>query len=365
MRAFFLLVLMLLIGFFGGLYADRVEPAKSLITQYIAPVLDRIVPDQPPKPEPEPVSPILLEEDEENLAPEALLAFGIETCFPRQTLTEVTERPWLNRDVNAQGLFDRAALPASPDLSDYPGLIKIEGIRSPLGNEREHCAAVRVAEHWFLTAAHCIIDLDIRTAKPTFDVIAITPSDDVRSEETQVVPLAGAICHAAYGMNRQQYPNDIALFYLEDVSAFEMVQIASLETAEHALTPADLRRTYISGWGKNGGTRYLQGGRISIVESGEAVLIGERIGPRGPNVGDSGAPLYLTTEEGPLVIGTLSQVTQDADQNGERSIYIRTKTMHDWISRTITICEQEDRYVCLPPPPVEAENITESVANNP
>ncbi|MEP1145368.1 MAG: S1 family peptidase [Henriciella sp.] len=363
MRAFFLTILAVILGFTGGLYADRIEPTKSLIAQHVSPLLSRILPSPP---EPEPVSPLPLSEEAEALTTAELAAFGIESCFPRAVLAETEDRPWLMRDVGSQGLFDEAALPTPPDLIDYPGLVKIEGIRSPIGTEREHCAAARVSEHWFLTAAHCIIDLDIETASPTYDIIAVTPSGDVRGEDTQVVPITGAVCHSAYEMNRQQYPNDIALFYLEDVSAFENVVIAELETPSHNLIPFDFRQIYVAGWGKNGGTRYLQGGPVALVEPGEAVLIGERIGPRGPNVGDSGAPLYLAREEGPLVVGTLSQVTQDAEQNGDRSIYIRTKSIHEWAMRTMAICEQNDGYVCTPTPPPTAPDVIseESVADS-
>jgi hypothetical protein len=335
MRGFLLLVLGVLFGVGAGIFAGRNEPTKTLIDTHVAPFLTLTAPP-----------PLALQGGQTAFSALDLAPLAIEPCFPRETPTPVSDRPWLTRDVNAQGLSSFEDLPASPDLAAYHGLIKIEGIRSPLGTEREHCAAVRVAEHWFLTAAHCIVDLDIRTARPTFDVIAVTPSADVRSAETQVVRLTGAVCHAAYGMNRQQYPNDVALFYLEDLSAFEDVAIAALEDGARGLIPADFEQTYVAGWGKNGGTRFLQGGAVEMAEIGEAVLIADKVGPKGPNVGDSGAPLYLETDEGPLVIGTLSQVTQDENFDGDRSIYIRTKTVYDWVQRTMAVCEQGGQYVC-------------------
>ena len=70
-------------------------------------------------------------------------------------------------------------------------------------------------------------------------MIAVTPDVDVRSEAIAVQSLKGAVCHSAYGMNRQQYPNDIALFYLDDIAAFEDVEIAQLETMETRLLPRD------------------------------------------------------------------------------------------------------------------------------
>ena len=352
MRGFMLLILGVLLGLSGGVFASQIEPSKSFVQDKLAPFLPKA-----PIVEPEQLLPLAI--GETHLSAEALAPFGIEPCFPRQEMTELSERPWLDREVDAAGLVDLDDLPPSPDLSRYPGLIKIEGMRSMLGTEREHCAAVRIAEHWFLTAAHCIVDLDIRTARPTYDVIAITPSADVRGADTQVVPLTGALCHGAYGMNRQQYPNDIGLFYLNDVTAFESVEIASLETADLSLIPADFRETYIAAWGKNGGTRYLQGGPVTMAEIGEAVITADKVGVKGPNVGDSGAPLYLETPDGPVVIGTLSQVTQDENEDGDTSIYVRTKSVHDWIQRTIAICEQDGVYTCLQP------EVSTSLVNNP
>ncbi|MHA7899334.1 MAG: trypsin-like serine protease [Henriciella sp.] len=346
MRVFLLFLLVLGLGFLGGVIADRMEPSKRLIDQHLKPLIDQVAP--PPPAAPEPIALLRLADGATTLAAAELAAYGIDACFPRQAPPPLQDRPWLNRDSNTGGLFDRGALPDAPDLTAHPGLIKIETIRSETGAEREHCAAVRVAEHWFLTAAHCLTSLERGAAKPVYDVIAITPSEDVHSEDTQVVSVTGAVCHAAYGRYRQQYPNDLALFYLADTTGFETVAIAPLETPEHGLIPFDFRRAYIAGWGKNGGTRYLQGTTVTIIEAGEAVLFGERIGPRGPNVGDSGAPLYLAREDGPLVVGTLSQVTQDQHQNGERSMYVRTKAIQDWVTRTIEICEQNGMYACAP-----------------
>ena len=365
MRVFVFFILVAVISFAGGIIADRVEPTKGLISQHAAPLIEQII--GPPKPAPAQDLPLRLADGESRLSAAELAAYGIESCFPKRALPPEEDRPWLNWSHQTAGVFDRGALPPAPDLADYPGLIKIEGIRTESGTEREHCAAVRVSEHWFLTAAHCILDLNYEAGQPTIDVIAITPFEDLTDEATEVVPLTGAICHSAYGTSRRQYPNDIALFYLRDVSAFEPVEIARLETPEHELIPFDFRRAHIAGWGKNGATRYLQGGPVTIVEAGEAVLIGERIGPRGPNVGDSGAPLYVTREDGPLVVGTLSQVTQDRNENGLRSVYVRTKTMQDWSTRARTICEQNGRYVCRPNIPATPEdaNGSESVAASP
>lgn len=364
MRILLVFLLALIIGFGAALFGERTEPTKSLIETHVTPLVEQVI--APPAPAPEPQSPLPIPPDQPALARSELSAFGIRPCFPNSSNPPLGERPWLRRDTTTQSLFDRGAIPPSPDLSDYPGLIKIEGIRSVTGDEREHCAAVRISEHWFLTAAHCLVGTQFPTPKIIHDVIAITPSDDVQSDTTEVSPVTGAVCHTAYGQGRQSALNDFALFYLNDVTAFASVAIAPLETPEHKLIPFDFRRTYIAGWGKNGGSRYLQGGPVGVFRAGEALLIAERIGTRGPNVGDSGAPLYLAREEGPLVVGVLSQVAQDSQENGERSIYVRAKAMQDWINRTMAICKQHGRYVCGPrivqsdPSPIETESVADS-----
>ncbi|MEO1303666.1 MAG: S1 family peptidase [Pseudomonadota bacterium] len=346
MRLFLIFFLALALGFFAALFGERAPSTKSLFETHVTPLVEQVI--SPPAPEPVATSPLPLAADQAFHARAELDAFGIRPCFPHTATEPPTEQPWLTRDTSAQALFDRGAIPPSPDLTDYPGLIKIEGIRSLDGDAREHCAAVRIAEHWFLTAAHCLSSAQFPAPQITYDAIAITPSDDVRSDTTEVAPIRGAICHTAYGQGRQSVMNDFALFYLDDVSAFAPVTIAALETPEDGLIPFDFRRTYIAGWGKNGGGRYLQGGPVNVIRAGEALLIAERIGTRGPNVGDSGAPLYLSRETGPIVVGVLSQVAQDSVENGERSIYVRAKSMHDWITRTLAICEQDGRYVCGP-----------------
>ena len=278
--------------------------------------------------------------------PQALESYGISNCFYGLSDEVSLDRPWLERETSLRRLTDIERPETFPDLAAHPGLIKMEIIRSKLGSDREHCSAVRVDEHWFLTAAHCFEREDPDRALPVFDVIAVTPSVDVRAEGTAAVPLKGALCHAEHGVSRYRYSTDIALFYVEDVSAFEAVKIAQLEHGGLQLNREAFGTSYISGWGHNGGSRYLQGGPVKVSIFGESVLVSERIGERGPNVGDSGAPLYIDYGDGPLVVGVLSQVTLDAEALGETGIYVRAKSVRDWVERVKHLCETDEGYVC-------------------
>lgn len=278
--------------------------------------------------------------------PAALETYGMRHCFYGLSDQVPLERPWLVRDTATRSLTDRDRPETFPDLAAHPGLVKIEIIHSKLGSDREHCSAVRVAAHWFLTAAHCFVAENPDRALPVFDVIAVTPSLDVKGEGTQVAPLAGALCHAEHGVSRYRYATDIALFFVAEIAAFDGVKIASLEYGGQHLSRDAFANSYISGWGHNGGSRYLQGGPVAVSLLGESVLVTQRIGARGPNVGDSGAPLYVDYGEGPLVVGVLSQVTQDEQARGETGIYIRVKSIRDWVERVKTVCEVDGAYVC-------------------
>ncbi len=345
MRIFLLIVLCLIFGGFAGVLADRNGATRGWIDQVYKPA---VLPVASPV-SPVPTLPGIPDVDEEFTgiySSETVKQYSIRRCFTSAVADTLPERPWLHRDANWVGLTDLETPKDFPDLSLYPGLVKIEIIHSRRGSDREHCSAVRVDTHWFLTAAHCFEAEDPDRALPVYDIIVVTPSHDVRTRETKVTSLAGAMCHAEHGVSRLRYPTDIALFYVEDVSQFSRVPVADLERSGQHLRRDAFENAYISGWGSNGGSRYLQGGPVSVIQYGESVLVSERVGERGPNVGDSGAPLYIDYGEGPLAVGILSQVTQDQEANGETGIFVRIKSVRDWIERTKSICEVDGAFVC-------------------
>ena len=345
MRIFLLVLLCLGFGVVAGVFADRHEQTRSWIEQVYQPAS---IPTASPVSAVPDLSGLTASETEFAgiYSEDTLAQYSIKRCFSSEGAEALSERPWLKRQENWVGLTDLTEPETFPDLGEYPGLVKIEIIHSRRGSDREHCGAVRVDEHWFLTAAHCIETEDPARALPVYDIIMLTPGLDVRAAEIKAAPIKGAMCHAEHGVSRLRYSTDIALFYVEDVSAFAAVSVANLERSSQHLRRDAFSKAYISGWGSNGGSRYLQGGPVSIIQHGESVLVSERVGERGPNVGDSGAPLYIDYGEGPLAVGVLSQVTQDLEAFGETGIFVRIKSIHDWIERTKAVCEDDGKFVC-------------------
>ena len=344
MRGFVLFFLALMMGGALGIVADRRSPTKDYIDEVYGGLFGQPVP--------------LMDENDVPIArthfgatpfsDAALAPFGIRKCLNRVEPDAPDQLPvWLSPDERRPSLTDPDIPETFPDLAVHPGLIKIEIIQTPLGTERAHCGATRIAEHWFLTAAHCLESEDPNKAKPTYDVIAVTPATDVRGPDVTVVPVTGAVCHDNHGTSRFRYPNDIALFYLEDVTAFRDVPIATLESDSMRLTPDTLSELYYAAWGSNGGSRFLRGGAMEMREVGEAVLVGRGTEGVSPDVGDSGSPIYVRGQDGPIVVGLLSQVTPDPGPNAGRSaVYVRAKSARGWIERTMAMCEQNGTYVC-------------------
>ncbi|MEM9668472.1 MAG: trypsin-like serine protease [Pseudomonadota bacterium] len=342
MRGLIFFVLTLLIGAAAGIYADRNEPTRSLIGDLYGRLLGSNV--------------VLTDNSGVEVAPrhfgsepftnEDLQLFSLRKCLKKPEREPPAGAVWLDPADRRPSLNDQVPPAVFPDLADHPGLVKFEIIQSPRGTERTHCAGVRISEHWFLTAAHCFEETDPGKRKPIYDVIAISQTEDVRTEGALATSITGAVCHASHGITYYKYPNDVALFYLDDVVAFEGVPIATLEDDDMRLNATSFDNAYYAAWGSNGGSRFLTGGPMRLDEIGEAVLNGAGSGSVSPAVGDSGSPLYVDYGDGPLVVGVLSQSNPGEAFDERVAVYVRVKSVRGWVERTMAMCEQNGRYVC-------------------
>ncbi|MEM8617124.1 MAG: trypsin-like serine protease [Pseudomonadota bacterium] len=332
MRTLIVFLLAVVLGGVLGIYASRTQPTSSIIDEVLTPLASGTAGPAVPLPE-----------GAENYGQAVLTDLNIRPCFD-EDIRFSGDTPRLSRD-RAVKTPPAAGEWVFPDLADYPGLVKLEKWNSELGTQREHCGAARIAEHWFMTASHCIGNDRVLGAAPN-DIVLLTPSVDSDGEGVVPVPATGALCHYDWGTDRHRYPNDIALVYVADPSAFADVAIVAFESADMELRRSDLTGLYISGWGSNGNSRFLQGGAVAPFQVGASVIVTQRIGTTGPDVGDSGSPLYSRIDQTPTVVGVLAAVQPGQSESDRNAIFVRVKGVRDWLDTTMALCEQDGRFVC-------------------
>ena len=275
---------------------------------------------------------------------DALDSISVRSCFSRDPAHEVEPPAWLSRSVLDPLERHAAARRPIPDPAEFPGLVKVEQILSRSGNQRNHCAATRIAEHWFLTANHCV---QMRgTSRTVVDMLIIAPQGDVALDDAQIIPVKAGMCHAAWYSPTGKFDDDIALLYVEDTKQLSAVDVPSLDIFEPHMPAHLLTGGVFAGWGKNGDNRFLQSGSARITEVGETFILTDNRGEFSPCVGDSGGPLYVDKEGAPHVVGVLSSVTRDGCPRYDKAFYMRLKTYADWIQTVMKVCVQDDKFVC-------------------
>jgi hypothetical protein len=329
MGRFIILVIGMVVGLAGAIWADR----DSRFEPFISKTLNRVLPPEEKLPE-----------GDEILSRQVRMSLNIDTCFERNPEYSVFAPEWMTRDALGPLTSVKEAERPFPDLQKYPGLVKIEQILSSSGSQRHHCAGARVGKHWIMTANHCV-----KMRGPSgqvYDMIVVVPEEDVAREGTAISPVNAAVCHSAWYDTTGKFDDDIALLYVEDVRALNGVDIASLDSYRAPLDAEYYQNAYFGGWGKNGANRFFQGGKLFIESIGEMFLLGNNNGGFAPCVGDSGGPLFVETEYGPKVVGVLSAVTDDTCRTYDKAFYIRVKSFGDWINSAKRNCEQDGRFVC-------------------
>ena len=210
-----------------------------------------------------------------------------------------------------------------------------------------HCSAVRIADHWLATAAHCV-------DQPFEELRIIGVAENLRSPLARVTQGEFAVCHGGYAGTENGYANDLALIRLtdEEVAALGDVPVASYGATAKPLAPANYPTAEMAGWGLThfGGklSNDLLSASLRLTGTGPSTIYVASQGGAGPCVGDSGGPLYVTEEDGTrTAVGILSVVEQNretgqfcaGDYNGR---YTNLQGYADWMTGVMALCDADE-----------------------
>ena len=229
--------------------------------------------------------------------------------------------------------------------ADFPGIVKLEPKRV-LGDgltSSGHCGATRITNNWFVTAAHCLDEsYDDIVLKVGFEILDKPITREIKADAT--------VCHAAYGGSSGGYANDIALIHVDNETAagLEDVPTARLVAAGASMTPLNTPKAKLAGWGMTapGGalSNTLLGTEVSVSSVGPALIKVDSVEGRGPCIGDSGGPLFVTGAQGsPVLTGVLSGVEQEsgaqACEGDYTARYTNLQGYLNWMQSVITTCD--------------------------
>ncbi|MCR9269973.1 MAG: trypsin-like serine protease [Hyphomonadaceae bacterium] len=235
---------------------------------------------------------------------------------------------------------------AAASLMDFPGLVKMEPRAFlPSGAIASgHCSATRIAERWFVTAAHCLDD--------DFDeVVLIAGSETLSSPLATRVNASASLCHASYDGAGSHFNNDIALVRVEEdaLAGLSRVPVVKFGTTDKPLVPYNYGEARMAGWGltvfQGRLSDTLLSAALTISGTGPAEISVVSQDGAGPCVGDSGGPLLVMEEDGSsVVVGVLSVVEQNLETGafcdgmyGAR--YTNLRGYEDWIEKVFSTCE--------------------------
>ena len=235
------------------------------------------------------------------------------------------------------------------DRGNFPGIVKLEPRRRIPNTTRTssgHCAATRISEQWFVTAAHCL-DSD-------YDVVTIVAGVNRLSDpNARRITAQTTICHSAYGGSAEEYANDIALVKMppDALNVLADVPIARFGRTEKLLGATNYPTVDMAGWGLTGFNDHLSNelltAQLRTNNVGPAIISIASQNGAGPCVGDSGGPLYVTEDDGEkTLVGVLSVVENNlstgefcsGDYNGR---YTNLQGFLPWVEAVINTCDAE------------------------
>ncbi len=328
--------------------APIVEPPVDPDNGETTPPIDETQPVDPTEPtdvssdpETDPVEP-----EPAVLSIGSLLEVNAEICAASETETMTIAE--VAGAGEPQSTFSTAVVNGSEaDRSNFPGIVKLEPRRRIPGTTRTssgHCAATRISDQWFVTAAHCL-DSEYDT------VTLVTGVNRLNDPAATRVEAQTTICHSSYGGSAEEYANDIALIKLgsEAAATLREVPIARFGSTQKLLGATNYPTVDMAGWGLTGFSGNLSNelltAQLRTNNVGPAIISIASQNGAGPCVGDSGGPLYVSEADGEkTLVGVLSVVENnlstgkfcEGDYNGR---YTNLQGFQTWIDAVIDVCD--------------------------
>lgn len=257
-------------------------------------------------------------------------------------------------DLGFSAEYQNVPAPSSAGLyrplhaRDLPGIVKLEPEHDIALTEvaKGHCSATRIADDWFLTAAHCV--------SSGYDRIVLkVGSESLYSDDIRSVPVDYAVCHAGFRGQNTRYENDISLLHIadENLPSLSDVPVIDWGSTSRPFDKISYRTARVGGWGlktyKGDLNDHLQKMELDIVTiDPKQISLASNAG-RGPCVGDSGGPLIIDDDGKPVLMGVLSTIS--SNRFGEMcagryvSNYTNLTAYRSWVFNIMAVCtEQED-----------------------
>ncbi len=149
-----------------------------------------------------------------------------------------------NAVINERSLQSRVLGGDDAESGAWPSIVAL--LRPGLA-PRQHrlfCGGTVVAEHWVLTAAHCVLGPSHLTVEPDAVRVVAGITNLATQTATPEIPIVSIIIHPDYDPLDELPPHDIALLELQDPVDVVPVVLFSGETEQYSS-----RLAHVAGWG--------------------------------------------------------------------------------------------------------------------
>ncbi|MEZ5997824.1 MAG: trypsin-like serine protease [Hyphomonas sp.] len=226
-------------------------------------------------------------------------------------------------------------------LADVPGIVKLRAysVYTDARKESFDCGAIRVADNWFVTAAHCL-------DQPVDRLEILAGSEDLTDPATVVIEADLALCHEAFSPRQGWLVSDIALVRIPAPEKVpDKVKIAPMVVPGQRFNTVETPSLITAGWGWSRPftpSDTLRWTRVKLeAASASHLRVSSALGG-GPCQGDSGGPAYVESRGGLMLAGVVSSVEKNAQGEDCSGLYYANYTSlsayRDWVDDIVQAC---------------------------